>query len=150
MLFNSSTKGLCLKTSARTVRMEIKRDIPWCFVFFCLFLSLGGSLTALTVRAQAAIATPSVAVCCEHPVSLSSSDLSSAQLQWQCHHQLLGRQIQETNLGGQGGCGANLDFCVPLVHNFSTNFVGVKLGWHDGGEWCQMTLCSGQPKKVAS
>lgn len=100
-------------------------------MFFCPFLSLGSSWTALTIGAQAEIAAISMAVCYEHPVSLSSSDLSSAQLPWQCHHHLSGRQIQGTNLGGQGGCGADLGPGVPLLHN--SGLVGVRLGWYGGG-----------------
>lgn len=110
--------------------MKIKSDFPWCFVFFCLFLSLGSSLTALSIREQAKIAT-SMVVCYEHSVSLSPSELSSAQLPWQCHHQHFGGQIQGSYLGGQGGSGAILASGVPLVQNFG--LIGVKLVWHGGG-----------------
>lgn len=133
VLFNSSTKGFWLKTSARSVRKKVKSDFPWCFVFFYPFLAFGSSLMALTIRAQT------------EAISLSSSDLSSVQLPWQCHHQLFGKQIRGPILVAK----ADEVLTLTLMHLWHTSLVSlVELRCHGGGGWHQMTLDSGQPKKV--
>ena len=55
-------------------------------MFFCFFLSLGGSLRTLIIRAEAEVALQSGPVCSELSVSLSSSDPSNHQLPCRCHH----------------------------------------------------------------
>lgn len=55
---------------------------------------------------------------------------------WRCDYQPLLKTDPGGQFGGQGRCGNGFPTGAPQVYDF--DLVGVKLGTHGGGDWCQI------------
>ena len=119
---------------------------PLCLMFFCFFLSLGGSLRALMIRAETE-GTASIWACLNHQFHCNPQTLPITSCLGDVITDRFWRQTQRAELGGQGRCGTDFPTGAPQVHDF--DLVGVEFRRHGGGSWCWMNPDSEGPKKVA-
>ena len=98
---------------------------PLCLMFFCFFLSLGGSLRALMIRAETE-GTASIWACLNHQFHCNPQTLPITSCLGDVITDLVWRQAQGTHLGGQGRCGTDFPTSVPQVYSFDLVRVELK------------------------
>lgn len=111
---SSLAKDLCciFSTTSGNVDSVIKSSTSTELNIFCFFLSLGGSLKTLMIRAEAEDTT-SVWVCVFWVVSSTIIfNPSRFLLPWQCHYQ----PFLDTSLGAEDRHGTNFLTRAPAMH----------------------------------
>merc|ERR1712025_290792 len=104
--------------------------LPLCLMFFTFFLSLGGSFRALMMRAAAEGNRDGGLSVLNLQLDGNLQALPLSGVLGNVVTNLLGRQTQRTDLGGQRGGGSDLASNGSEVDVF--HLIGIKLGRHLG------------------